>query len=920
MAVTGRSGDFWTDKCCPDTYNEFYYCDNISWLDRVIDIVTAPPASPAQGDRYLVIGPATGTFQGYENQIAVWFDQAWRFCGLPDSGSAIISQTDTSTIYTFDGLVWNGWSLAGSFLDLTDTPSTYPLGTAGYTVVVNGTEDGLEFVAGIPGSGGLVDTVTDSGAGDVGLIDTIASTPTDRVLRGLEGGFGIGITNTPNSITHALSATGTPDTNTFLRGDNTWAAPPTSGQALAIEYRFDTGITGAGIASGDLRYNNAVPASITEVYMHYTSNQGSDISVILAALQEGDQFYIQRLTDAGIYVTATINGTPVDNGTYFTFPVLVSDSGLIPGNNNVLGVILIASSNNPTIANDPIWVAKGDLAVGTGPSTAIILPVGADGDVIEVDSTEPSGLKYVTPQKNNDVNSTGLLTGGVMSTGTGASEYSLTDGTGQIVTQTGDKTLLSWTGLVNVTPTNIATQLITFVGIEDAGGGLGQIVEQTTPFTHLQTRSIIVLGVAVHVDNVNVDVVNNEQHVSYNVMSQLYDLAESIGFFNEAGNLFGPNGANLSIDKSVGNIFKMGSNYDIDPNAPHLKLLPSLTLAQFQYRFSNGASGPLTDTLIDPDNLDDGAGGLTALTNNRWSVQRIYSFISNNVKIQRGVSEYTSQEAAINGIGTEPYVTEPSIAANGLLRGWLIVQEGATDLSDLAEAIFLEAPKFGQGSGTTASATPVQETTFLDNVFRVLDNSDVSKQLAFQVDQVATATTRTITMSDHDYTIAPEQWVAAGAMIPDTDLVGTQVTADIYMPNSFAQDVMNFDPVTDGTALFATSVEQWMVDISGVKQLGIEIHYEAGATAINWIISCLQSQDNTAIGTGTIFQGSIITGASTAGHYNRTAVIDMNDLGNWVPTTVGDDVRWSIRLKSGTTTSATDVRLLKVRILPGSTI
>jgi hypothetical protein len=156
-------------------------------------------------------------------------------------------------------------------------------------------------------------------------------------------------------------------------------------------------------------------------------------------------------------------------------------------------------------------------------------------------------------------------------------------------------------------------------------------------------------------------------------------------------------------------MYKKGSNYANDIDNADVITLDAKSPALFQYRFSNGDSGVLTQSLIDPDNLDDGAGGLTAVGNNKWSVQRGYIFTSNNLKFQRGVSEYASLDEAVNGIATEPYVTEPSIAANGLLRGWLVVKQSATDLSDGTQALFLEAPKFPGGtSAGGASVTTLQ--------------------------------------------------------------------------------------------------------------------------------------------------------------------------------------------------------------------
>lgn len=47
--------------------------------------LTAPPASPASGDSYIVAATATGAWAGKENQIAVWDGAAWQF-GVPREG------------------------------------------------------------------------------------------------------------------------------------------------------------------------------------------------------------------------------------------------------------------------------------------------------------------------------------------------------------------------------------------------------------------------------------------------------------------------------------------------------------------------------------------------------------------------------------------------------------------------------------------------------------------------------------------------------------------------------------------------------------------------------------------------------------------------------------------------------------------
>jgi hypothetical protein len=308
--------------------------------------------------------------------------------------------------------------------------------------------------------------------------------------------------------------------------------------------------------------------------------------------------------------------------------------------------------------------------------------------------------------------STGVRDGGVLSAGAGASEFSITDGTGQVVTNLGVIVEVSWSGLINLTPTDIGTTARTYIAID----GDGLLIQSSIDFTVAQSRTLIILGIVVHLDNINVVAVNNQQHIAYNAMSSLYDLSEAIGVFNISGNVFSGNGVNLSLDKSVGSVFRGGVNYANDVNNPHEKTLALLTALTFTYVYNNDVTGT-TGTLLDPSNLDDGAGGLTALSNNtKWSVQRIYSFSSNIVGIQRGVSEFNSLDDAINGINGEPFFTASSIKPNALLRGWLIVKKNATDLTDISQAQFIEAPKFGEGGGSAGgSASLVDLQTAYNN-------------------------------------------------------------------------------------------------------------------------------------------------------------------------------------------------------------
>lgn len=287
----------------------------------------------------------------------------------------------------------------------------------------------------------------------------------------------------------------------------------------------------------------------------------------------------------------------------------------------------------------------------------------------------------------------GVASGGVLSVGSPTTTFSISDGKGYLLSGVDSDVpvmaTVSWSGKTNVTATQIAANPISWVSI-DANGDIQQRITHPTA---AQRRSEVTLGVLVHVDLTAIDAVNNEQVPSAFAVQQVTDLMAGLGFFNVSGNVFSSNGANLNIDKSAGVMFGHGVNYANDYDDPHRLSLAALTAVSFQYRFLDGTNG-VTGTAVDPD-IKDVSGTSTAVGTNKFTVQRVYSFTSNNVKIQPGQTEYNSLSDAEDAIPAEGFVTEPSIAANGLLRGFLIVQEGTTDLSIGTGAKFISALRFG---------------------------------------------------------------------------------------------------------------------------------------------------------------------------------------------------------------------------------
>ncbi len=81
-----------------------------SVIDRDL---TAPPASPLDGDRYIIASGATGSWSGKDAQIAAFQDNAWAFY-LPFEGW-LCWIADENTLLAFNGSTWSAVSSGLAF-------------------------------------------------------------------------------------------------------------------------------------------------------------------------------------------------------------------------------------------------------------------------------------------------------------------------------------------------------------------------------------------------------------------------------------------------------------------------------------------------------------------------------------------------------------------------------------------------------------------------------------------------------------------------------------------------------------------------------------------------------------------------------------------------------------------------------------
>lgn len=141
-----------TGDAFPVDFRKFLRAIDVLLQGSVISkTLTAPPGSPANGDRYIVGASPTGAWAGQAKSIAVWTTDnpvtpsgLWEFYA-PQAGWLVVNRAD-STIYIYVSSTWTAVSGGGAsaFTGLSDVPASYS-GAGGKAVEVNAGATALVF-------------------------------------------------------------------------------------------------------------------------------------------------------------------------------------------------------------------------------------------------------------------------------------------------------------------------------------------------------------------------------------------------------------------------------------------------------------------------------------------------------------------------------------------------------------------------------------------------------------------------------------------------------------------------------------------------------------------------------------------------------------------------------------------------------
>jgi hypothetical protein len=619
--------------------------------------------------------------------------------------------------------------------------------------------------------------------------------------------------------TVSLTTTDVPEgTNEYYTEAKVNANPVVSGNSLQIDQNTTNIATVSGVAAQntiDIATNAGDIATVSGVAAQNTIDISTNATNIATVSGVAAQNTIDIATNAGDI--ATVSGVAAQN----TIDI-ATVSGIAIGKVDKAGDTMTGTLNVP--------VLSGTIVSGNNISVSNEVTI-KDLDVFDsVVNTE----------------ATAFISGGELTINADPTKFDIAAGFGHIIdnhTDTHDPTHteISWPAMSGNTPSGLGTQGATNIGI-DSGGN---VVQSLTGFTLEELRDTIKVGGVVHPGGVIISA-SRSPVFSYNDPLNLFDLVDSIGPITRAGNIYSANGTNLYIDKSAGETFRYGANYETSAKIPNTTTDALSVSGTFfrTYRDGSGGFTTVSSNEIDPDNWDDGSGVLQTVPVNDWTIQRIFFFAGSDLtQVYYGQETYANQADAEAAIDSEVFTSAD--VSTGTLRSWLLVRRNASDLSSNSDARFITAGKFGAGAaGSASTATTTLQGAYDNSVdpeivtdairdgLTVKEGAGVGLHL-FQGRDSTDALGFYVTASGETYSNEINSPLISGTTISGNNIFdsGNRVVTSVNSQNGpsitltttdiaegtnlyYTEDRVNANPVVSGNSL---EIDQNIIDIAAVS-------------------------------------------------------------------------------------------------------
>lgn len=300
-----------------------------------------------------------------------------------------------------------------------------------------------------------------------------------------------------------------------------------------------------------------------------------------------------------------------------------------------------------------------------------------------------------------------------------STQFQLTAGRGQVVDNITDPENpiiydVSWS-TQTITATRIAESTFTIITVDKNG----QVVQRlaTEQYDYWNYRNEIILGTVQHFDKVNITSVtrrlfypNIDMHLS------LAEYQREMGGVIRGNTVSGVAGG-LTLQKTAGTLWNIGSNIFNDLSKPNLLQLNALNPLAFTYTWRDGSGAWKTltaQTNIQPNWYDDNTINTPStrpngtVANNKWSIQRAKLAGNNVVVLEFGQALYNSLAECVDGLQTENFIENPDYA-NYTFYFYILVKGGTTDTSVATNCYIVMSPNVRGGTGASSAITTLNQ-------------------------------------------------------------------------------------------------------------------------------------------------------------------------------------------------------------------
>ena len=503
-------------------------------------------------------------------------------------------------------------------------------------------------------------------------------------------------------------------------------------------------VSGSTVLSGSLTVTQGITGSLAGTASNAVSSSYASTAFYVTNAQTAS--YVVNAVSSSYTVTASYAQTAsyvnvLNQNVTITGSLNITGSTYQIGNNTLYGTTLLSGSitisGSTTSPTTPSIKVYGDMetngvikfdpvikSIDTSISASYIYVSGSTQDLYFTQNGQ--GYSNTTRLRwLESVLYTGILNGGVLTSTPGSTTFTITSGSGLIVTLNASTSSNPYPTVKQITwntqtlpITYSGSAKITYVGIDNTGA----VIQQTNTWGSLdinQWDNSIAIGVVLTLSgSVSTGVFNSPQ-ISYGPAQKTDDFFRAFGPLKLSGHTLIASGSTMSIVKSAGSSYREGANYAINPNHPSTVIENSSNTSKI-YRYYLSGSTPVIDTgagsagytVIDPTKYVNTSGQLATVPTNgsnlRYTIQRVFwipNSPTNAFIVYYGSTLYASLIDAQNGIGIEPFTEAPNTAVNAIQIGYIIVAGNATDLTNASQASIVQAGLFRNVGGIGSSGT-----------------------------------------------------------------------------------------------------------------------------------------------------------------------------------------------------------------------